>query len=116
MKFLKWVLVILGIAGVIAAAVLLGRFALDSRELIGAAQRYDGGRQIADPFVTTSLIAGVGAAAGLLLGLGIGLPTRTAGQIRNATLDAASARREAEIRSRATDGPALPPGAGDGPR
>lgn len=101
MKFLKWVLAIIGVAGLIAAAVLLGKFALDARELIGAAQRYDSARQIQDPFVTTALIAGVSAAAGMLLGLGLGLPSRTAGQIRNAALDGASSRREAEIRSRA---------------
>ena len=36
MKVLKVVLAVVGIAGIVAAAVLLGRFALDSRELIGA--------------------------------------------------------------------------------
>lgn len=105
MKFLKILLAVLGVAAIIAAAVLLGRFALDSRELIGAAQRYDSAKAIQDPFVTTSLIAGVSAVAGLFLGLGLGLPSRTAGQIRNAALDDAANRRQAEVRSRADGGP-----------
>ena len=54
MKVLKVVLAVVGIAGIVAAAVLLGRFALDSRELIGAAQRYTG-NPIADPFMTTAM-------------------------------------------------------------
>lgn len=101
MKILKWVLAIIGVAGLIAAIVLLGKFALDARELIGAAQRYDSARSIQDPFVTTALIAGISAAGGLLLGVGLGMPSRTAGSIRNAALDDAAARREAEIRGRA---------------
>ena len=87
MKFLKWTLAILGVAAVIALAVLLGQFALEARELLGAAQRYDSARAIRDPFVSASLIGAVGLLAGLLLGLGVGLPGRTAGQIRSKALE-----------------------------
>lgn len=110
MKILKWALAIVGVAGLIAAAVLLGRFALDSRELIGAAQRYDGGRVIPDPFVTTSMIAAIGAAAGLLIGLGLGLPTRTPGAVRRATLDEVNQGRSDAIAAKAVGNPALPEG------
>jgi hypothetical protein len=110
MKFLKVLLALLGIAAVIGAAVLLGQFALDSRELIGAAQRYDGGRVIRDPFVTTSMLTGIGAAAGLLLGLAIGLPARTRGQIRRDTLDEVNRDRNAAIANRAAERTAIPEG------
>ena len=93
MKFLKWTLAILGVGAVIALAVLLGQFALESRELIGAAQRYDSARAIRDPFESASLIGGVGVAAGLLLGLGLGLPNRTANQIRAKALEGQGSTR-----------------------
>ena len=110
MKILKVLFALVGIAGVIAAAVLLSQFALDSRELIGAAQRYDGTKQIRDPFVTTSMLTAIGAATGLFLGLALGLPSRTKGQIRKATLDEVNADRSAAIAHRAAERTALPEG------
>lgn len=115
MKILKVVLGLIGIAGVIAVAVLLGQFALDSRELLGAAQRYTGTRPIQDPFQSTSLIAGVAALTGLLLGVAIGLPMRTPGAIRRDALDDTNARRSTEIGNRAAEHTALPEGP-DSPR
>ncbi|MDN5569782.1 MAG: hypothetical protein L0G22_00750 [Propionibacteriaceae bacterium] len=109
MKVLKVVLAVVGIAGIVAAAVLLGRFALDSRELIGAAQRYTG-NPIADPFMTTAMLTGIGAATGLAIGLAIGLPSRTSGQIRRATLDEVNTRRTTEIGNRAASHTAVPEG------
>lgn len=110
MKILKVVLALLGIAGVIAVAVLLGQFALDSRELLGAAQRYTGTRPIQDPFQSTSLIAGIAALTGLLLGVAIGLPMRTPGAVRRDALDEANARRSTEIGNRAAERTALSEG------
>lgn len=110
MKFLKVLLALVGIAGVIWAAIMLGQFALDSRELIGAAQRYDSAKAIKDPFATTATLTGLGAAAGLLLGLAIGLPGRTRGQIRKATLDEVNADRNAAIATKAAERTALPEG------
>ena len=110
MKFLKVLLALLGIAAVIGAAVLLGQFALDSRELIGAAQRYDGAKVIRDPFVTTSMLTALGAGAGLLLGLAAGLPSRTRGQIRKETLDEVNAGRNAAIGTKAAGRTAIPEG------
>lgn len=119
MKFLKVLLGVLGVLAVIAAAVLLGQFALDSRELIGAAQRYDGGRVIRDPFVTTSMLTGIGAAAGLLLGLAIGLPARTRGQVRREALEEVNDRRTGAIATKAAERTAIPEGpapSADAPR
>lgn len=101
MKILKVLLAVLGGLGLVAAVVLLGQFALDSRELIGAAQRYTGAQPIRDPFITASLLTGIGAAAGLILGVGLGLPTQTRGQIRRQVLDENNARRSDAIAARA---------------
>ncbi|WP_300081007.1 hypothetical protein [Propioniciclava sp.] len=100
MKILKVLFAGVAVAGVVYAGVLLAQFALDARELVGAAARYTD-RSIPDPFQSTSFIAGIAAAAGLALGLAIGLPGRTAGQVRRATLDEANARRTNEIGNRA---------------
>ncbi|WP_232548932.1 hypothetical protein [Propioniciclava soli] len=107
MKILKVLLAVLGVAGLVAAGVLLARFALDSRELIGAAQRYTG-NVIPDPFMTTAMLTGIGAATGLALGLAIGLPNRTSGQIRRATLDEVNTRRTTEIGNRAASHTSVP--------
>lgn len=109
MKILKVVLALVGIAGVIWAAVLLGQFALDARELMGAAARYTD-RTVADPFQSSAVIAGIAAATGLAFGLALGLPLRTPGQIRRATLDEVNTRRTTEIGNRAASHTALPEG------
>ena len=108
MKVLKWILGLLGVAAVVGAAVWLFRFGWDMQELIGAAQRYDSARAIPNPVTTTTMIAGVSAAAGLLLGLAVGLPTRTRGQIRNATLDEVNAGRNPAIAHKAAGRPDSP--------
>lgn len=102
MKVIKATLALLGIAGIVAVVVLLGKFWLDSKTLLGAAQRYDSGSNYLDPMVSASIITGVTAVSFFLLGLGLGLPKQTAGRIRNKALDDASARRQSEIASRAT--------------
>lgn len=103
MKFLKWVLGLLGVAAAVAAGVWLFRFGWDMQELIGAAQRYDSARVIPNPVTTTTMIAGVALAAGLLVGLALGLPARTAGQIRKGALDEVNAGRTAAVADERTD-------------
>lgn len=103
MKPLKWLLILLGVAAVAGAAVWLFRFGWDMQEIIGAAQRYDSARVIANPVTTTTMIAGVALGAGLLLGLGFGLPSHTSGQIRKRTLDEVNAGRNAAIASKANE-------------
>lgn len=103
MKALKWILGVVGLIGIIAAIAWIVVFAFDMQEIIGAAQRYDSARTIANPSITTSMIAGLAALAGLLLGLGLGLPSRTSGQIRRDALDEANAARSEAIGRRAAD-------------
>ena len=110
MKPIKWLLALLGLAAVAGAGVGLFRFGWDMQEIIGAAQRYDSARVIANPVTTTVMIAGVTLAAGLLLGLGLGLPNRTSGQIRRATLDEVNSGRSAAIATKASQRSALPEG------
>ena len=53
-------------------------------------------------------------AGGLLLGLGLGLPTRTQGQVRRSTLDEVNSGRSAAIANKAAERGALPEGPADG--
>ncbi|MBK8461578.1 MAG: hypothetical protein IPL36_00450 [Nigerium sp.] len=99
MKILKGALAVLGVIGLIVAAFLLARFALDARELIGAAQRYDSAKAIQSPFTTTALVTGLGVLAGFLLGLAAGLPSLTRRQIE----------REAAAGIAARPAPVVPP-------
>jgi len=114
MKPLKWLLGLLGLAALVGAGVWLFRFGWDMQEIIGAAQRYDSARVIANPVTTTTMIAGVALAGGLLLGLGLGLPTRTQGQVRRSTLDEVNSGRSAAIANKAAERGALPERPADG--
>lgn len=97
MKVLKATLALFGIAGIVATVVLLGKFWLDSKTLLGAAQRYDAGSIYLDPMVSASIIAGVSAISFFLLGLAVGLPLRTAGRIGKEAIEHASANQQSEI-------------------
>ena len=110
MKPLKWMPTLLGLAAVAGAGVWLFRFGWDMQEIIGAAQRYDSARVIANPVTTTAMIAGVSLGAGLLLGLGLGQPGRTSGQIRRSALDEVNAGRSKSIADKAAERTALPEG------
>lgn len=90
MKILKIALAALGVIGLIVAGYLLARFALDARELIGAAQRYDSAKAIQSPFTTTAMLTGLGVLAGFLLGLAAGLPMLTRHQLRRELADEAA--------------------------
>lgn len=90
MKILKATLVIIGLVVLVVTGVLVGKFALDSQLLMGAAQRYDQANNYIDPFQGMILILGVGALGAFLLGFGAGLPRRTAGSIRNEALATAA--------------------------
>ena len=102
MKFLKILFILLGLAGLIAAGVFLGLNWVDIGKLLAAANNDKSGALNPDPMGRIYLMSGLTAIGGLLLGLGLGLPSRTAGQIRNSALDSAAARRQDEIRTRAT--------------
>ena len=105
MKILKWLLVVLGLAGVIAAAYYTYRGWLDLRNLVAIAESL---RSIPQVNPQSPLMAGIGLAllGGLLLGAGLAMPRKSAGRIRNETLQSVATAREADIRSRAVGGSA----------
>lgn len=101
MKILKWLLAVLGVAGVIGAGVYtyLGWFEL--QKLVAVAESMRSAPQV-NPQQEILLAIGLALLGGLLLGLGLGIPRRSSGQIRKETLQAVNTGREAEIRQRAT--------------
>lgn len=109
MKILKGGLAVLGVIGLIVAAFLLARFALDARELIGAAQRYDSAKAIQSPFTTTALLTGLGILAGFLLGLAAGLPSLTRKQVHREVAAEYAAKPAAAPPAPTTGGPYEPP-------
>ena len=102
MKLMKIVLLLLGLAALVAGGVFLGLNWVDVGRLLTAANNDKSANLNPDPMPRIYLTTALGTVGGLLLGLGLGLPTRTAGTIRNEALDGAAARRQDEIRTRAT--------------
>jgi hypothetical protein len=100
MKFLKILLMLVGLAGFVAGALFLGMNWVDLGKLLAAANTNKSGNLFPDPMPRIYLTSGLLAAGGLLLGIGLGLPNRTAGQVRKEALDTAAAQRQAEIRGR----------------
>lgn len=82
MKFLKWILSILGIVALIAGGFLLANVIWDLGKLWAAVRGYNTG--VADPTHRVYYTVGLAALGGLLLGWGIGLPRRTGRSVRNA--------------------------------
>ena len=95
MKFLKWLFVLLGIAGLIAAGALLVNVVWDMGKLMAAVRGYNTG--VSDPTRRIYYVAGLGTLGGLLLGWGLGLPSRTGRSVRNAY------KRDLEARGIAVD-------------
>ena len=105
MKVLKAVLALVGIVGLIGAAVFLFLNFVDTRSLLAAANANKSGNLFGDPMPRMFLSVGVGALGVLLLGLGLGLPPRTAAAVERDTLDAVNDRRSDSIASRALGDP-----------
>jgi len=82
MKFLKWLLALLGIASLIAAGAMLYMSWLDLRSLWAAIRSYNAAG-LRNPTRNVFLTAGFAALGGLLLGWGLGLPGRTSRAVRN---------------------------------
>lgn len=77
MKVLKVSLLVLGgIALVIGISVLFMTVVVDIKVLYEIATRYSTSSDLKDPRQSVLVIAGLAALGGLLIGMGIGLPTR----------------------------------------
>ena len=83
MKFLKWILSILGLVGLVAAGIMLAKNIIDINQLVAvaSANRSTGWT---NPRRWIYWTVGLAALGGLLLGWGIGLPRRTGRSVRNA--------------------------------
>lgn len=105
MKILKVLFALIGLAGLIAAGIYLAQVLFDMQNIMGAA---NSGRsqQMPSPMNKIYITSGLAGLGGLLLGLGLGLPSRLAGGIRKEALRDAATKRETEIRSRAASRPA----------
>ncbi len=90
MKFLKWFFLLLGLAALIGAGVLLGRVWVDIGRLMSAVRAYNTG--VKDPWQMIAVSAGISALGGLLLGWGIGLPSRSSRAVRAAYREELEAR------------------------
>jgi len=101
MKILKWLLVLLGVAGGVGAGVYAFRGWLELRNLVAVAESMRSAPQI-NPQQELALAIGLAALGGLLLGLGLAMPRRTAAGIRKETLESVADAKEADIRRRAT--------------
>lgn len=89
MKFLKILSAVLGVIGLVAGMVFLGMLFVDLREVMGAANA-NKSVPMASPMNRVYLTTGLAALGGLLLGLGLGMPSKTAGGIRKEALAQAS--------------------------
>ncbi|MEL4359391.1 MULTISPECIES: hypothetical protein [unclassified Luteococcus] len=81
MKFLKWLLMLLGLAALIAGGAILVNVIWDMGKLMAAVRGYNTG--VGDPTNRIYYTVGLAALGGLLLGWGIGLPGRTSRAVRN---------------------------------
>lgn len=84
MKFLKWLLAVLGILGLAAAGFFFFRSWVDVGRLMAAVNVNHAG--YTSPWNMIAYATGLAALGGLLLGMAIGIPTRTAGSIRKEAL------------------------------
>ncbi len=110
MKVLKAVLLVAGLIAVIVGGVMLFMaLMVDLKVVWEIATRYQGGGTttgLVDPREKILLITGIALGAGVLLGLGIGLPIRRAPSDKK--LDELVEARIAERQSPPSEGPATP--------
>lgn len=87
MKVLKSVLVVVGLLAVAGAAGLLVKNVWDLRILYEVAMANKSQPSVVNPTNLVLIGAGLAAAGGIVLGLGIALPRRTPAAIRHATIE-----------------------------
>ncbi len=94
MKVLKNVFLVLGLLVVAGAGALLIKNAWDLRILYEIAMANKSQPSVGNPTNLVLIGAGLAAAGGVLLGMGIGMPKRTAGAVRHDAIEELQ-RREA---------------------
>ena len=87
MKVLKNVLLVIGLLVVAGAGALLVKNAWDLRILYEIAMANKSQPSVVNPTNLVLIGAGLAVVGGLLVGLGIGMPKRTAGSVRHETLE-----------------------------
>ncbi|WP_460744772.1 hypothetical protein [Mariniluteicoccus endophyticus] len=100
MKILKILFALAGVVGLAVAGYYLFNAWVDIRSMMAIANA-NRSAEFVSPWqkvLTSTLLATAGA---LVLGLGIGLPMRTAGSVRKKALQDAADARELQIRDRA---------------
>lgn len=103
MKPLKLTLSVLGLIALVAGGIYLSFVWVSTGQLLAAANANKSANLLPSPMTNIFITAALAAGGGLLLGLGIGMPIRTRGQVRRAALDQAAQKRTDEIGSRASD-------------
>lgn len=99
MKFLKGLFLVLGVAVLAVGGYFLFQAWLEVRNLWAIANSMRSSTS-ANPIPTVMIAAAGGAVGGLLLGIGLGFPTRSRAAVRRQALEDTSAAREAAIRQR----------------
>ncbi len=87
MKVLKSGLLVVGLLAIAAAGALLVKNAWDLRILYEVAMANKSQPSVVNPTNLVLIGAGVGVVGGLLLGLGIGMPRRTANAVRHEIIE-----------------------------
>lgn len=99
MKILKILCLVLGVITLGVGGYFLFNAWLEVRNIWAIANSMRSTTSV-NPVPGVLIAAGVGALGGLVLGIGIGMPTRTKGAVRRQALQDASDMREAAIRQR----------------
>lgn len=81
LRFLKWVLVFAGVVALAFCIYFLVRTAFDMRQVMGYANS-NKSTEVMSPMPLFYWAVGLAAAGGFLLGLGLGMPRRTAKAIK----------------------------------
>jgi len=87
MKVLKNAFLVIGLLAIAGAVAMLVKNAWDLRVLYEVAMANKSQPSIVNPTNLVLIGAGVGVLGGVLLGLGIGMPRRTANAVRHETIE-----------------------------
>ena len=87
MKVLKSVLLVVGLLAIAGAGALLVKNAWDLGNLYNVAMDNKNQTSVVNPTSLVLIGAGLAAVGGIVFGLGIGLPRRTANAVRHDTIE-----------------------------